>query len=584
MAESGAAIDNLVINIEAIDRNAIVTIHDLGEALKSLKGGVSDFAGADLTTLVGGLGELNRAMEALNPDSIETLESIGYALSSIGEATSALKFDALENLDIQGLVDKMQGLQEPMNNILDPLTDLANSLIDVDEEMKRKPADAQKVAAAFKTISRESESSTSKLGKFTNMMKRMVMLKAIRSIISTITNGMKEGLSNAYQYSKLIGGDLAGSMDKLASSSLKMKNQLGSAFGEVIRAVQPIVSKIAEFITYLADLISRTIAIFNGSDTYLRAKDVSTEWEEASNGVKEYKRQLLGLDELNVLNDTKSGSGTPGADVSKMFEEVAVNSNISSKAFEKIDKVVTALKKVVNAVEHLLSSPGFQKLVNLITDIVSTVFVTALESFGSFCQIVEGLLSGDWNIFWEGMDSLGQSIASGVDALGSALGEFFGFNWEEFKNELGVWVGDVQDAIADFFNSFTQGFWQFLASPAMLPILDFMGFDTDAIKKAAGISTEKGNIPSDRRILNTKYVDGKWVRVEPIKIQSGQQTANYYQNMYAPQKTTTATPEQNWSLSVDKDSMLKAVFKDTNDGIKRTGDSILSGFKGLVPK
>ena len=140
-----------------------------------------------------------------------------------------------------------------------------------------------------------------------------------------------------------------------------------------------------------------------------------------------------------------------------MFKEVAVNSGIAKGTFDKLKKVADALKKTVNAITSLLTSEGFQKLLGLIADVLSSAFVGMLGVFGGFCQIVEGLLNGDWNIFWEGMTTIGESISEAVDSMGRSIAEFFGVDWEKFKTELGVWVGDLQDGISDFFKSVVTG-------------------------------------------------------------------------------------------------------------------------------
>lgn len=59
------------------------------------------------------------------------------------------------------------------------------------------------------------------------------------SCFAQLTQAMKEGINNLYQYSNLMGGTFAQSMDRLATSGQYLKNSLGAMAAPIINALAP---------------------------------------------------------------------------------------------------------------------------------------------------------------------------------------------------------------------------------------------------------------------------------------------------------------------------------------------------------
>lgn len=89
-------------------------------------------------------------------------------------------------------------------------------------------------------LSGSAQKSTSKLGQMFNSIKRIAMYRAIRAALSAITQALKEGINNLYQYSNAMGGTFAQSMDRLATSSQYLKNSLGAMAAPIINALAPV--------------------------------------------------------------------------------------------------------------------------------------------------------------------------------------------------------------------------------------------------------------------------------------------------------------------------------------------------------
>lgn len=228
---------------------------------------------------------------------------------------------------ISGIEFKIVGTTGKAKTAVDKLTSSLKGL-----KTALSSARTAKLEKELEGIDKNAKKSTTTLGKLFKSVGRIGFYRAIRSALKYITEGFREGLQNAYQFSKVVGYDLAATMDNLATKSLTMKNQLGSAFGGLLMAIEPILLKIIALVTRAANALAQFFAAIGGKETYLKAIDTVTEYGEAVSGVgqaaKEAMRYLAPFDELNVLPaQNEPGGGGGGAstpDYSQMFEESPV--------------------------------------------------------------------------------------------------------------------------------------------------------------------------------------------------------------------------------------------------------------------
>lgn len=174
-------------------------------------------------------------------------------------------------------------------------------------------------ARAIKNVGESAQKSNDGLSSFIGSLKRIAMYRFLRTIIKEITAAFKEGLENAYEWSKLMGTELAPALDRIATASLQMKNQLGAALGELIIALEPMIVELIHLITFLAEAFTWLFATLNGSEFYMVAEEAATSWKDADKAAKEYKRTILGFDVINRLNGP--GSGGNGVDYTTMFKQ-----------------------------------------------------------------------------------------------------------------------------------------------------------------------------------------------------------------------------------------------------------------------
>ena len=199
---------------------------------------------------------------------------------------------------------------------------MADTLESLEIEVKYKASSAaseiKKVTNSLSSLSKETAKTQTAMGKLSKALGRIAFYRAIRSVIKSITQAFDEGLKAAYAFSSGIEGEgnrFAAAMDSMKTAGGQMKGQLGSAFISLLDAIEPIVVRIINLVTALADAISQIFAAFTGT-TYLKSVQTPQKWAKAAGGAakaaKEWKNQLLGFDEINRLNEPNQGGGGGG--------------------------------------------------------------------------------------------------------------------------------------------------------------------------------------------------------------------------------------------------------------------------------
>ena len=156
---------------------------------------------------------------------------------------------------------------------------------------------------------------------------RIAMYRLLRTAIKEMTQAFQEGKDNLYQWSKLNNGEFAKSMDNLASSTLYLKNALGTAIAPIIQnVIEPAIYRLADLIASVVNMINQFKAAAAGQSTYTKAIRGMKEYATATGGAsKELRRLLLGFDEINRLDDNRGGGGGASTDFGGMFETAPVS-------------------------------------------------------------------------------------------------------------------------------------------------------------------------------------------------------------------------------------------------------------------
>ncbi len=172
-----------------------------------------------------------------------------------------------------------------------------------------------------------------------NAFKRIMFYRMVRTVIKEIGQAFGEGIKNLYQWSKLLNGDFAQSMDQIATAGLYMKNSLGAMVSPLINALAPAVDYLIDRFVALLNIINQVLAVLTGAATWTKAIKYQTEYAKAagSGAANTKKLGLATIDQLTILDKHKgsSGSGFTADDYANMFQ----TENISG-VFDKIKEAI----------------------------------------------------------------------------------------------------------------------------------------------------------------------------------------------------------------------------------------------------
>lgn len=186
--------------------------------------------------------------------------------------------------------------------------------------------------------------------KFASSLARVAKYRVLRSILKGIADAFKEGTENLYFYSKAQAGEahrMATSLNAIATANQTAKNQIGSAWGEILSIILPVIQRITQAIASFADWLSQLFSAFGGNSKYYKAVDASAQWAKntasGAKSAKEMRRQLMGFDEINRLDAPTEPSGGGGGGSAKNYGDMFDYIDIDGKIAELGKKLRAAL-------------------------------------------------------------------------------------------------------------------------------------------------------------------------------------------------------------------------------------------------
>jgi hypothetical protein len=182
----------------------------------------------------------------------------------------------------------------------------------------------------FKGFAKALENRSSSIGKKLEKLKNIIVYRLLRQGISKLIQGLQEGKENIIAYDKALNGTSWSKasvlMQSLKDSALLLKNTFASLFMTLLASVQPAINVLVTGLIRAINVINQFVSALMGRTGYTKAVEGISNVTKAAG---QLKRTLLGFDEINRL-DGEGGGG--GEDMSKMFEEAAIETRIQSIA------------------------------------------------------------------------------------------------------------------------------------------------------------------------------------------------------------------------------------------------------------
>lgn len=295
-----------------------------------------------------------------------------------------------------------------------------------------------RLSKSLKNLKSSSSGANKGLGGLLHTIGRMSKIMILRQAIRALMKAMKEGLENAYKFNSMMGGEMSKALDTLKSAGVQATGALGSAFGELIANIAPILIRLLNLITRVANAFAQLMAVLGGRSKYTKAVESSEKWAEATasgaKSAKEWKNQLLGFDEINRLEEPSDDSGSGGG--SSPYEgafELVEAQNEWAKQFREL---TLDWWKSLNF-EPLIKS--WERLKTVVGDFVDIVD-DAL--YWAYTEVLLPL--GKWTIE-EGGPAAINLLASALNFLNTVirwLQPYALWIWENWLKPIAKWTGE----------------------------------------------------------------------------------------------------------------------------------------------
>lgn len=374
---------------------------------------------------------------------------------------------------------KASGAGDNVNKLTDALARLRSTvgrtlkLPSLSGELGKVGSGANKAASDIRKVGDSAKKSASGLNKFVSSLKRILMYRVIRSILSNIARAAKEGIQNLAQYSKVIGGIDASranaTMSQFASIGMQVKNAVGAALMPVLRALMPVIQTIANWFIIAANAVNQFFAAISGASTWTKATayavDYADSLDKASGSAKKLKGMLAGFDELNVIQSKTGGGGGGGSTgFGDMFEEVEIGGKFKKlieeiktfftdvwdkiKQTGAIDRMTKSWNRLKDAVKGLLGNPAFKDAVKWVLALAGTLVADALagvaDILADIVELISAIINGDIAGVVNGIkDTLVDIVALPLGLVADVIDAIFG-------TDVRGWIDGVATAIKNF--------------------------------------------------------------------------------------------------------------------------------------
>lgn len=324
-------------NIQRIERltAAIGTLNSAGEISLKMNG---DFT-AQLEKSVADMEKLKEAASLQPKDSGQKYVQGHIEIDRAGESAQAAapKFERF--------ISALRSGHSALNDFSSSVGGLAKNLLGLGKNVASGAVRGiRSLISGMGDLQKRLSLSNTGLGKMFAAVKRIAMYRLIRSAIKMITDGLKTGVDNLYNYSKAIGGEFARSMDIGSGASLKFKNSIAAMLGPAIQAAIALLSTLASVAIQAANAINQVFAVLSGSSVWTHAADGMNSVEKAAKGAGGATKDLLAdFDELNIIQSQGGGGGGGSlTDGNGMFVTEALEENgwtlFATRVKEAIEK------------------------------------------------------------------------------------------------------------------------------------------------------------------------------------------------------------------------------------------------------
>ena len=246
-------------------------------------------------------------MERLGTSQSETSRSAKQVSDAMSEAKQSVS-------ETVATVEKLKASIDETVASMEKLKSSTEKTAKSTEKLKKGHDKTAESAAKVEKNTEKANKSMEKMGKHGSrtMMqsaKTILLYSVLFSAMTTITQGITEGLQNVARYSE----EANEALTKYKTLNLEIKNAVGAAAVPMIQTFYPVISLIADATIDAANGLNMMFSFFNGDKTFVKAKKYVDDYAKSLNNLK----GTTGLDQINTLSK--------GYDYSEMFEETEID-------------------------------------------------------------------------------------------------------------------------------------------------------------------------------------------------------------------------------------------------------------------
>ena len=350
-----------------------------------------------------------------------------------------------------------------------------------DSTLQRVSKDASTAGKNVRNVGKDAEDAgksakkgTSGISSFWGALKRIAFYRFVRSVIREITDAFKTGITNLYHWSDALDGHFANAMDRLATSTLYLKNSLGAIVSPLLEAVIPVLDVVIDKVVDVLNFFNKLIATLSGADTYTVAKKTATAWDDSAKSTKkavnDIKRTILGFDEINKLNganNVSSSSNKTNIDYKSMFVEKPLTgafagfSNAIEKAMQDtLSRIGLLVSGAALAVGAILAFSGANLplgLALMAAGAAGLVSIIGMNWDGLSADVklvigaIEAVVGGSLLAIGAVMAFSGAKVGLGIALMAAGavtLAAAIGLNWDFLTGKVKVSAAGVATAVS----------------------------------------------------------------------------------------------------------------------------------------
>lgn len=303
------------------------------------------FGQANLAPVEAAAKNVTEAFNALN----EAVRKVSDNLSSVSENANGLSGITQRARETADGINRISTAAKQADGRMEGVANSASDLGQSAQHIKQAAAGLEDISRTAKNIDAnldEATRSARQLGstaeragiqgangleKIADRLKRIAANFLIFRVIHALTSSIGDSLGRMATENAKVNETLS----KIVSSLRYVADALGAAIYPIIVALQPVITTILDGLAEVLNFIARIVAFFTGQDVVLQAKKTQVDFAESLDGTassmngvsaaaKEMARNLLGIDELNIIDKpTKTGGGNGGGGLGDpRFEEI----------------------------------------------------------------------------------------------------------------------------------------------------------------------------------------------------------------------------------------------------------------------